>query len=772
VQRHTVGLNSRSDASMSSAAWIPKTYVRRSPLGEDGAASFVGLPTLTDGRPVEVPWESDTANEEEDCRARTRAIMTSGPMQVTIASLIIANAVVIGFETDYSDFWAWDIIESCFLALFTCELSVRIAVRGCRVFFSSEDPDITWNIFDFTVILVGLFGAVCDILRYIGMMSGGGDISASTALRIVRLLRILRVFRIVRFLKQLYLLAFGFAEAIGAVFWITILMMGSIYVLSLVLVRTLGRTGSEDPHHKLLTHKFSNIPNAMMTLFELMSAPNFVDYQPLVMDRPIFGCFLVLYILFGSWGMIALLTGVVQHSMFVDSQVRMEQDRVDREAKRGTVVDQCEALFGQASVNDAGEASVEEIKALMPYVEQVFQRLRIPYDQHDLANIVTLMDQDASGLISKEEFLHGILSLSEGLRAFSIQEICHNLAGVYASVKSCENYSKEAKEINTSTASVHQIIVDRLTSIASSVQSIASATAATTEWKVMQHSLEEVGNNVRDLVAAQGRSGMCTDRCEAAIAGLQDHLTTLQTENWQLMSNIAELTLDKDRHDGAEVARPVADTREEPDLTSCAADNQWRLANVMLSQIGELTKCPRVFRDVGLAADCNTSLREAINLVAEVKIQVAAPPTHGLICEARMPSCSELACVLSPAAEVAADLKRQEYDCVGVEAARSSVAEQVDPTHLSMESYSREGKRPESTSLSPACLARSACHPQKVEAYLGADNDFAFRADIARVIAEVEVRLHELLCSWVARLLASQACKEHIPAAAETPGSR
>merc|ERR1740129_2103428 len=333
------------------------------------------------GRPWDDQWP------ERFWQDRVWVIMNSVPLQVFIGLAILSNAIVIGLETDYQELSIWNPLEVCFLTIFFVELVARMVCRGLREFFNPESSDFRWNVFDFVIISIGVIDVLLDILRRLDLLNGVGGARVSTILRLAKLLRILRVFRIVRFMKQLYLLAFGFIEAVGAVFWITILMLSTIYILSILLVPTLGRTTEADPHHALFAQKYPDIPTAMISLFELMSSPNLAEYQPAVLDCPLYGCFLILFIVFGSWGMIALLTGVVQHSMFVDNQVRVEQDRADKEEKRNALVEECTQIFYQSQGNDNGDIHVEQVRTLLPLVQELFHKHRVQYDQYDLDNV-------------------------------------------------------------------------------------------------------------------------------------------------------------------------------------------------------------------------------------------------------------------------------------------------------------------------------------------------------------------------------------------------
>ena len=115
------------------------------------------------------------------------------------------------------------------------------------------------------------------------------------------------------------MLVFGFALAVIALFWVTFLMVFVLYVCSIILVRTVGHAPTDDPQAEFLHKKFGTIIRVMLTLFELMSSPNLEDYEEVMWDRPSMALFIIVFIIFGSFGMIALLTGVINESMFESS---------------------------------------------------------------------------------------------------------------------------------------------------------------------------------------------------------------------------------------------------------------------------------------------------------------------------------------------------------------------------------------------------------------------------------------------------------------------
>merc|ERR1719498_687008 len=121
-----------------------------------------------------------------------------------------------------------------------------------------------------------------------------------------------------------------------------------LYVTSIVLVKTIGRPPQTDDHYDFLSYHFGSIIDSMITLFVLMSSPNLPVYQDeegLLQEKPLLGVFLIGFITFGSFGIIAMLTGVISESMFEKNEMRKEEAHAEHEAMRNSLGDHCKALF-------------------------------------------------------------------------------------------------------------------------------------------------------------------------------------------------------------------------------------------------------------------------------------------------------------------------------------------------------------------------------------------------------------------------------------------
>merc|ERR1712032_1079013 len=144
--------------------------------------------------------------------------------------------------------------------------------------------------------------------------------------------------------------------------------------------------------------------------------PDLGAYRDIMPEYPFLTFFLIFYIMFGSFGMIALLTGVISESMFEKNQVRMEEDRQERESKRRELNKILSDIFESLPTGSSGIAQRSDVVGVMPEVERMFEVQGIPYAAHDFAGIVEILDKNGSGTFSKEEFCRCILLIAEGVR--------------------------------------------------------------------------------------------------------------------------------------------------------------------------------------------------------------------------------------------------------------------------------------------------------------------------------------------------------------------
>lgn len=351
-----------------------------------------------------------------------------------IALCILGNAVVIGLETDSPGLMCWAWIEDGFLTLFTLELALRLVSFGPAIFFDFHSLEFFWNMFDSAIVVSGLVEYAVSLFSTRSL--GNGQII--TFFRLLRISRLLRMFRLIRFLKEFNLLTFGFTAALAAIRYVAILMVVAIYLYAVLIVRIVFHWSHDSEHFEFLTSKFGTMARAMLSLFSLMSEPDLSSYRETMSSSTFMSLFLISFVVFISFGMIGLLTGLVCESMFDKNHLRLEEERLDCEAKRQRLVARCEELFESITDEDNDEASTEKVLQLLPRISSLFVEEEVSFAMHDLQETAGLMDVDGSGKISKTEFCRGILQIAEGLSPLSIMELHYVTSHAKLKIDKCE----------------------------------------------------------------------------------------------------------------------------------------------------------------------------------------------------------------------------------------------------------------------------------------------------------------------------------------------
>eukprot|EP00927_Polykrikos_kofoidii_P059655 TRINITY_DN54797_c0_g1_i1.p1 TRINITY_DN54797_c0_g1~~TRINITY_DN54797_c0_g1_i1.p1 ORF type:complete len:600 (-),score=105.27 TRINITY_DN54797_c0_g1_i1:81-1880(-) len=378
--------------------------------------------SLSKGHRPELAFLAKKSSGPLSWRDQGKLMLSSTIFQILMAALILGNAIVIGIETDDPGIANFPVIEFWFLIVFVVEITVRLFIFG-KEYFDRSSGEFYWNLFDFTVVFLGVLDGVFEFFSSVVSLS-----SMSTLFRMIRLLRILRLFRIVRFLKTLYVLSVGLIEASIAVFWVAMLFGMILTVCSIIVVRVVHLEPSPT-YVSQHSDDFGGILTSMLALFEVM-AHHDIDQsltQHWLGRHIVVDCLVIVFTIFGSFGMTALLTGLVSQGMFDKNQLRLEEERQEREAKLEVLSDHCSALFDEARATSDGKAPKQELIFLLPFVEEMFRYNDVSYAQTDLNNIISFMDADDKGGVKKDEFCQCILSIADRGRPMSSLELQYSM---------------------------------------------------------------------------------------------------------------------------------------------------------------------------------------------------------------------------------------------------------------------------------------------------------------------------------------------------------
>lgn len=414
----------------------------------------------------------------EACRACIgRWLVQSDLFQSLVALVIMTNCVIMGLETDYPEQGdLWSRMERTCLCIFVFEIAMRFVYLGCDFFSGS---DLGWNIFDLVIVLAGICDTALEVMetaeetqaRHRGRHKRGGFGDISIILRGFRLLRILRVFRLFRMLTGLYTLVMGFVESLQSVMWVSILASLCLFICAVFLTRSLGRplglnvledTDPDDSGRDealFYQESFGTVPRSMFTLFTLMATPDLLRMQVALDESLGVTFFFIGFVVFGSFAMISILTGVISESMVAKGQMRRENMRFEEEEKLKAMRAKLKSHFKDFDLSDDGLLSREEFADAIPSLLSLLQENEEDafYSESDLIMVYDLMDMDSGGNIDTDAFLQGMEQFDCRLHQVPLQMMKFQAT----MSKRHNNLEREIKAVKASVEDIRKMLVNQ-----------------------------------------------------------------------------------------------------------------------------------------------------------------------------------------------------------------------------------------------------------------------------------------------------------------------
>lgn len=266
-------------------ALIP--VVVRAPSALADNAPAVILPLRLDGTRI-----LNTAALPDDWRARLAARVESPIAQNMLIVLILANAAILGLETDADVMARWGgllaRLDQALLAVFVVEIALRILAHGRRFF---RDP---WGVFDFIVVAIAL-------------------VPASGPFAVLRALRVLRVLRLLTLAPNMRRVVGGLLRAIpglGSVFGVMTIIF---YVGAVMATRLFGERFPE---------WFGSLGASAYTLFQVMTLESWSMgiARPVMETHPLAWLFFIPFILIATFTMLNLFIAVIVNAIQTDER--------------------------------------------------------------------------------------------------------------------------------------------------------------------------------------------------------------------------------------------------------------------------------------------------------------------------------------------------------------------------------------------------------------------------------------------------------------------
>lgn len=240
-----------------------------------------------------------------------RAFVDGKPFGAAILAVIIANGVLIGWQTyEPQATWIAIALKAC-LWIFVVELALKLAVNAYFKTLPAFFKD-GWNIFDI-VVVVGSFLPAVD----------------PTMSAIVRVIRVLRVFRLVRSIPELRLIVTVLIKSVVSMKYITMLAGIILFIYGVIGVKLFGA---------FMPKEYGTLHESMFTLFRVLTADNWTDLRYAAEGQPWqwkSTFFHVSWIIVSTFLLINLIVGAVLNNYQEVQEVeRAKNDKRDASDKR------------------------------------------------------------------------------------------------------------------------------------------------------------------------------------------------------------------------------------------------------------------------------------------------------------------------------------------------------------------------------------------------------------------------------------------------------
>lgn len=369
-----------------------------------------------------------------------KRIVTSSMFEGVFATIIVVNAMWIGFEVEFAarnggeaDGGVFDFSAHFFCFAFTFELTLRLFAEGVRGFFL--ETNVGWNLFDFFLVSTSVFEL------FVQWMEGDdigidptdklSNIRLVRIVRISRLLRLLRIARVVRLVRALRILIHSILSTLKSLVWAMILMGIIIYSFAILFTQSITdfvNQPSLEPDTDLdhLMHHWGSLARSMFTLYLVVTGGK--DWEDICM--PVYGVdpglliVLLVYISFIYFAVLNVVTGVFCQTAIESAQhdrdLMVQSLLNNRERFLDKVKHQFSDMFHLFDDENVGGVAFQEFESHIndPSVQAYFALLEL--NTSDAWSLFQLLDTDDTNCVDAEEFVDGCLRLKGGARSIDL----------------------------------------------------------------------------------------------------------------------------------------------------------------------------------------------------------------------------------------------------------------------------------------------------------------------------------------------------------------
>ncbi|XP_016147573.1 sodium channel, voltage gated, type XII, alpha a [Sinocyclocheilus grahami] len=202
-------------------------------------------------------------------------LVSKQAFDITIMMLIILNMITMMVETDEQSARMETILNNinlAFIVIFTTECLIKMFALRCYFF------TISWNIFDFVVVILSIVGIVlADIIEKYFV--------SPTLFRVIRLARIGRVLRLIRAAKGIRTLLFALMMSLPALFNIGLLLFLVMFIYAIFGMANFAYVKKQGGIDDMFN--FETFGNSMICLFQITTSAGWDNLlDPILNNSP------------------------------------------------------------------------------------------------------------------------------------------------------------------------------------------------------------------------------------------------------------------------------------------------------------------------------------------------------------------------------------------------------------------------------------------------------------------------------------------------------
>jgi len=410
-------------------------------------------------------WIRTPANDQKTETSRWRALIDSRCWEWTSGSLIFANALFIGLQTEVLASRAkretasgsvltigeplWMIFcQAFFCTAFFFELAFRWASKGFRRFF--QVPDIGWNLMDIFIVVFSLIDFSFSLATVGGAcgleLTEFQNISVLRVVRVIRVIRVVKVIRVMHFFRDLRMMVLSILKSIKALLWVVLVLVLTFYLFGIVFTSatTSHLMRSEDWSNEMnqgLILYFGSLGDSMLNLFMAMAGGrDWGDHYDVIKNlHGLYHFIFLVFITFTLFAVVNIVTGV-----FVESATQSQKaDRdilvhEELQAKK-RYLESMHEVFNEIEEDGSGCIGLEEFESKLDDERVIAYFNALKLDVSDATMLFRLLDRDNSGEVNIHEFLTGCYTLQGESRSLDMKIMQLDVHHLQEGVAQCFN---------------------------------------------------------------------------------------------------------------------------------------------------------------------------------------------------------------------------------------------------------------------------------------------------------------------------------------------